>query len=505
MHKRSKLHPRPTPVPPRRLARLFQEIARCALLGSAAAAGACASSSQPGGDPNLRQDVPAGQPPGAGPGVTPTAEMPTGPGGPPTAGASGPGPETPAPTLPVGEPIACADGQPRLLGELTSPLAMDDAIVRVHAYQDEWVEPPIKHVTVLETLGMPCASASDAASCEEAYASARDPEQRCTEAACGPALIATTGTGVLVATAGTGDLSAILGQIDTLDEAALVAWLNNHPIRCEVGTGLQAATVERSGDGFLLRYESYPCGEEHVRRLLRVDASGEVVIEEEEVLEPPNCDVGRRPDGGCLLARGRGASALGRYLATMASLEAASVVSFARIARELSAFGAPNELIQAALDAARDEVRHTKLVSALSQRFGGQPQACQLAPMPLRDRSAFALDNGVEGCVRETYGALVATYQALRASDPLARETLAQIAADETRHAELSWRLFRFIDPQLSETERDQVRAAQLAVVAELGQSLERELPPREAALIGLPDAPTARALLSELTRALLS
>ncbi|NIS36796.1 MAG: ferritin-like domain-containing protein, partial [Actinobacteria bacterium] len=37
---------------------------------------------------------------------------------------------------------------------------------------------------------------------------------------------------------------------------------------------------------------------------------------------------------------------------------------------------------------------------------------------PVRTAYEIALENAVEGCVRETFGALVGAHQALRASDP---------------------------------------------------------------------------------------
>jgi len=55
-----------------------------------------------------------------------------------------------------------------------------------------------------------------------------------------------------------------------------------------------------------------------------------------------------------------------------------------------------------------------------------------------------ALENAVEGCVRETYGALIATRQAEAASDPVVRRAMRKIAADETAHAALSWDVASF-------------------------------------------------------------
>jgi hypothetical protein len=67
----------------------------------------------------------------------------------------------------------------------------------------------------------------------------------------------------------------------------------------------------------------------------------------------------------------------------------------------------------------------------------------------------------VEGCVRETWGALFGAYQAQNAQDPGVRRAMATIADDETRHAALSWQLHHWALSQLSATERASVDAAQ--------------------------------------------
>ncbi len=64
-----------------------------------------------------------------------------------------------------------------------------------------------------------------------------------------------------------------------------------------------------------------------------------------------------------------------------------------------------------------------------------------------RTRSVFeiALDNAREGCVRETFGALLGWALAGRARDAKVRDFYSRIARDETRHASLSWRLHAWL------------------------------------------------------------
>jgi hypothetical protein len=112
-----------------------------------------------------------------------------------------------------------------------------------------------------------------------------------------------------------------------------------------------------------------------------------------------------------------------------------------------------------------------------------------------RAASAIALENAVEGCVRETFGAALALWQAGRAADPEIRSAMSTIADDETRHAELAWDFAAWLEPQLTDAERDQIHAARERAIAELNLGRPRSF---DAAL-GLPDPESGRQLLKEL------
>jgi hypothetical protein len=137
-------------------------------------------------------------------------------------------------------------------------------------------------------------------------------------------------------------------------------------------------------------------------------------------------------------------SALGAYFASCARLEAASVIAFHRLREELEAEGAPRELLDGARSAERDEVRHTRAMARLARRHGGRYVRPRVAPVAARSFEAVAMENAVEGCARETFGALLATWQAAHLEDEEASRTLSVIAEDETRHAALSWAIARW-------------------------------------------------------------
>ena len=173
---------------------------------------------------------------------------------------------------------------------------------------------------------------------------------------------------------------------------------------------------------------------------------------------------GRRPEG---LAEGR----LTGQLAEMARLEAASVFAFKRLRDELAAHGAPRRLLRACGRAARDEVRHARTMGALARRRGQRIEAPRVEPARPRSLAAMATENAVEGCVRETYGALVATRDADAHPDPLVRAAMKRIAKDETRHAALSWEIAAWIEPRLDAAARARLRAARRSAAFELDAS----------------------------------
>ena len=145
---------------------------------------------------------------------------------------------------------------------------------------------------------------------------------------------------------------------------------------------------------------------------------------------------GRRPEGLRVARRARrGTPVLGDFFAQTSCLEAASVHAFERLALDLRARGAPDGLVRLARSSARDEVRHARVTAKLARRFGAEarpPRGLVSRSMTLEE---LVRQNAVEGCVRETFGALVALWQSTHAHDAGVRRAMAGIAADEARHA----------------------------------------------------------------------
>jgi hypothetical protein len=301
-------------------------------------------------------------------------------------------------------------------------------------------------------------------------------------------------------------LIARLGSIDTVAEAVLVAAFDGHQVCPGLRSdprdiGMEVRT--RSGGGYELRITAERCGYPLTQELLAIAPDGASTQLSKITLQRAMCTIGRRAPGLCESEAERSDSAAGAFLARAAQLEAGSIYAFYQLIRELSAHGAPESLRALALDAMLDEVAHAYEVAQLARAFGAEVVAAQLRETPLRSLLELALDNAQEGCVRETFGALLATYQAQVAEDARVRTALARIAEDETRHAALSWQLMAWITPRLAAHEREAVAAARREARARLEQESDFGLSAAERRALGMPTPALWKHLLAQLDVAL--
>jgi hypothetical protein len=111
----------------------------------------------------------------------------------------------------------------------------------------------------------------------------------------------------------------------------------------------------------------------------------------------------------------------------------------------------------------------------------------------------MAIENASEGCVRETFGALLATWQARNAADPTVRGSMRRIARDETRHAALAWSVARWADRKLSSRDRRRALESQRAAVSALAREVAVDPPSHLVSGAGLPSSASARCLVGVL------
>jgi hypothetical protein len=205
--------------------------------------------------------------------------------------------------------------------------------------------------------------------------------------------------------------------------------------------------------------------------------------------KPPG---GRRPAG---LVEGVATvcdDPLGSFFAASARLEAASVPAFQALARELRAHGAPGTLVRRARRSACEERVHFALASRLAARYGARAARPIVERLPVRSLEAVALENAVEGCVNETWSAVVTLRQAFAARDRVVAQVARAIAEDELRHARLSWAVDRWARSRLGPSSRRRLDEARAAAAADISRDLARHPPPSalvQAAVIPAQDS----------------
>jgi hypothetical protein len=186
------------------------------------------------------------------------------------------------------------------------------------------------------------------------------------------------------------------------------------------------------------------------------------------------CGVGR-PPRGFVAHEVDAPTEEGAWLARMAQLEAASVEAFHALHDDLEMHGAPDALLRLVRIAAQDEVRHADLARAQAERRGAMVPDVDVHVPRGRSLEQLAVENAREGCIEETFGAVLARIQADRAVEPALRDMLEGIARDELGHAFLSWRIAEWLDARIADEARERVRQARAQKLAELRREVPAE------------------------------
>jgi hypothetical protein len=204
------------------------------------------------------------------------------------------------------------------------------------------------------------------------------------------------------------------------------------------------------------------------------------------------CAVAGRPPAGLELRLSAPSSA-SELFAQMAIFEAASVTAFEELSAFLSVAGAPRALVERAHRAAGEERRHAQVATQLAGLLEiPEPRvAARVVPLTL---ARLAEENFCDGCVNEAASAVLTASQAQNAADPMVREALGQVAADELGHAEFSWELHAWLVPQLTSAERAALREAGMKKAAAMLDPVAAALDGPARAAVGLPELQSLRA-----------
>lgn len=357
--------------------------------------------------------------------------------------------------------------------------------------------------------GEPCDGAADEDACNAAWATAihamPDDAPSCngTQSECHSYLVVAS-NGSPQPVISRAQLIELLGAIDTPDEASVLAMFANYDLEC---ANLVASSVRSVDDGFEVNATRIVnvCPVQTDRYRLHIARDGALLVLSQRVHSTENACIGRKPEGLMSCAPVRGDSELGDFLARCAHLEAASVDAFRILASELRAHGAPAELIALAERSAQDEMRHAERVGELARAHGGDVIAPRVQPSALRSLEAIALENAVEGCVRETYGAAVGAYQARAANDAGIAAVMDEVARDEAAHASFAWQLAAWLDAQLAPAARARVTLARRQAVLALQHELSAPASEALHTQAGWPRPRAAHALFDGLAHTLWS
>jgi hypothetical protein len=129
-----------------------------------------------------------------------------------------------------------------------------------------------------------------------------------------------------------------------------------------------------------------------------------------------------------------------RWLAD-AAMEHASIASFARLALDLLAHGAPADLVGRVVQAQQDEVAHARAAYSIASALLGEPVgpgplALPVGPTP--SLATLAADSVRDGCCNEAMAAAEAAARLAWTTHPALRAALARVVEDEARHAALA-------------------------------------------------------------------
>ncbi|MGH1347877.1 MAG: ferritin-like domain-containing protein [Nannocystales bacterium] len=395
----------------------------------------------------------------------------------------------------------CSDGDLRPLMAVQPADAVEYMELReATANQFDPLDPPSQG-QVTDSDGEKCGGASDADACASEFGMLPYESELLSGGGFSDVWVHTTlaftrgdEVGLLASTA---DIQAFLGEIDAPGDAALWAKIGGHAIVCGPGDD-----VGEHAEGHVLHTTTGSgCPDDVVQHVVLVRADGSIEVLDSEVVEEgePGCSVGRLPRGYCRNNVRRGVSPVGRALVAVAEMEAAAVPAFEQLGRELRAHGAPTPFVGEAERARLDEVRHARTMARLARRHGGLPRAPRVRRMPLKDMVSVVAENAAEGCVRETFGALVAHAQARRAQDPALRHAMRTIARDETRHARLSWAIDGWARSRMKPGERARVARSARHSIERLREELTPAQDPSVHTVLGLPEPAEARSMFAGL------
>ncbi len=210
---------------------------------------------------------------------------------------------------------------------------------------------------------------------------------------------------------------------------------------------------------------------------------------------------GRRPAGLITPAFPPASSVTGDYLARLAFVHAGSAIAFSRLARELDAHGAPEPLVVACEDAKEAELRHARSLGRLAREHGGTPVAPARQTVRMRGLVDLAIENIVEGCVRETFGVEVARRRARDAEDHGIRRVMQEIEGDQEARVELAFDIATWLQSVVDPLEGIWVESAMRHAARSLARELDVDVSEELSLRAGVPSRLDALSIWSTFSK----
>lgn len=306
------------------------------------------------------------------------------------------------------------------------------------------------------------------------------------------------------------DIKSFLGSLDNPQK--VFSWIHVHGLALSCNFSDSAVIQNDDGQSWNAVYTEYtqqcaPIVRERVQVNVNVEDWSIAEFARAEISREEGACIGRKPPGSLSFSPAElkpDCNALGVSLARHAAYEAASVVAFEHLKKELEKHNAPRALLNRIESAANDERRHAIQVAALAARYGHQADDFHIEPVSFRDLESIAIDNMQEGCIGETWGALIGLYQAEKAADPAIAETMRSIALEEVEHASLSWAVHDWIVPQLDKKAIDRVNSIKQKSLAKLIEKASVPADQNHVLLAGLPEVAVAKQLADKLVQSLM-
>lgn len=393
------------------------------------------------------------------------------------------------------QPVACSA---EFTMDLLTGLDVEDDIDGLVIYQGGGQLAPFAKVVG----GTPCSNALDVDYCQSLLdQSIADHDSEIST------LIVTSGDEVR-AIQGKDDVLAFLGVLDTREKVFLWMHVNNIGLSCSVEQSAVARAEDWEGWYGLYTEITSDCAPVTTDRVeIGIGIDGAInELSRVQISNSTDLCIGRVPPGVMRIVAGDecvNIQNIGNMFAQNAAYEAASVVAFTHLKSELEYYGAPQSILDKLQEAANDEHRHAEQVGDLAKKFGAVADGFELEASPIRSLEEIALDNLVEGCVGETWGALIGLYQAENAQDETIRNTMQAVALDEVGHAALSWEIHEWLVAQLDEAGRQKVKLAAGQALVQLKARAEKSSREAYELYAGLPTSSASRQLISQLSELL--